>query len=119
MSDVVRDRESAYLAALERLLVGDPTPDALFVPIELAGVMVLDVLRARGMSVPGDLMLATTRDTGRAVLTNPPLTTLEWDYAELGRRAAEMLLDLIDGTRTAPCEEVVPTTVVPRGSTAA
>ena len=43
------------------------------------------------------------------------MTTLEWNFAELGRRAAEMLLDLIDGTRTAPCEEVVATTLVAAG----
>lgn len=117
VADVVLDREGAYLAALDRLLALDPAPDALFVPIELAGEMVLEVMRARGVSVPGDLLLATTRDTGRVVSTNPPLTTLEWNYAELGRRAAEMLLDLIGGSRTAPCEEVVGTTVVPREST--
>jgi DNA-binding LacI/PurR family transcriptional regulator len=46
------------------------------------------------------------------------LTTLEWNYPELGRRAAELLLDLIDGTAVAPCEIVVTTTVAPRASTA-
>ena len=117
MADVVRDREGAYLAAFDRLFADGAAPDALFVPIELAGVLTLDVLTARGMSVPGDLLLATTRDTGRAETTHPKLTTLEWDYAELGRRAANVLLDLLDGTRSAPCEDVVPTTVVARAST--
>lgn len=117
LADLARSRETAYLAALNRLLDRRPAPDALFVPIELAGVLVLSELAARGIGVPGDLMLATTHDTGRGVATLPPLTTLEWNYAELGRRAAEMLLDLIDGTRAAPCEEVVPTTLVPRAST--
>jgi hypothetical protein len=28
------------------------------------------------------------------------------------------MLDLIDGIRSAPCEEVVPTTLMPRASTA-
>ena len=88
-------------------------------PIELAGVTVLEVLQARGIGVPDDLLLATTHDTGRGLTTHPPMTTLEWNFAELGRRAAEMLLDLIDGTRKAPCEEVVPTTLVPRASTRA
>ena len=115
MAEVARGREAAYLAALDRLLTR--RPDALFVPIELAGVTVLEVLQARGISVPEHLLLATTQDTGRGLVTDPPLTTLEWDFAEIGRRAAEMLLDLIDGSRTAPCEEVVRTTLVPRAST--
>ena len=79
---------------------------------------VLEQLESRGIAVPDDLLLATTRDIGRGVTTVPPITTLEWNYAELGRRAATMLLDLIDGTRSAPCEEVVPTTLMPRASTA-
>ena len=117
MTDLARGREDAYRAALDRLLERRPAPDALFVPIELAGVRVLEELEGRRLAVPRDMMLATTHDTGRGVATTPQLTTLEWNYAELGRRAAEMLLDLIEGKRTAPCEEVVATTLVPRAST--
>ncbi len=118
MADLTRDPEASYQAALDRLLARRPTPDALFVPIELAGVMVLGELAARGVGVPEDLMLATTHDVGRGVETTPSLTSLEWNYAELGRRAAAMLLDVIEGVRVPPCEEVVPTTLVPRASTA-
>ena len=118
MADLTRDREASYLAALDRLLARRPAPDALFVPIELAGVMVLEELASRGIAVPDDVLLATTHDIGRGVATVPSITTLEWNYAELGRRAATMLLDLIDGTRSAPCEEIVPTTLMPRASTA-
>ena len=118
MTDLARGRDGAYLAALDRLLDRRPAPDALFVPIELAGVMVLEELASRGIAVPDDVLLATTHDIGRGVATVPQMTTLEWNYAELGRRAATMLLDLIDGTRSAPCEEVVPTTLMPRASTA-
>ena len=118
MTDLARGREEAYLGALDRLLDRRPAPDALFVPIELAGVMVLEELASRGIAVPDDVLLATTHDIGRGMTTVPSMTTLEWNYAELGRRAAAMLLDLIDGTRSAPCEEVVPTTLMPRASTA-
>ena len=78
----------------------------------------LQLLQARGLDVPGDVLLATTLDTGRGLGTTPQLTTLEWNYPELGRRAAELLLDLVDGSAVAPCEIVVPTTVAPRASTA-
>jgi DNA-binding LacI/PurR family transcriptional regulator len=118
MIDVLRDRSGSYAAALERILAKDPTPDALFVPIELAGVLILQLLEERGLTVPGELLLATTKDIGRTEQTQPPLTTLDWDYAELGRRAASLLLDLIDGARSAPCEDVIPTTISPRASTA-
>jgi DNA-binding LacI/PurR family transcriptional regulator len=116
--DIAVDREAAYLTALDRLLAARPSPDALFVPIELAGVLVLEVLHARGVAVPGDVMMSTTRDLGRVTITTPALTSLEWDFAELGRRAARLLIDLIDGRRSPPYEEVIDTTVVARASTA-
>lgn len=115
--DLAADRTTAYLTALDRLLASRPTPDALFVPLEIAGVTVLDGLLARGVSVPNDMLVSTTRDLGRVTTTAPPMTSLEWDFPEIGRRAAKMLLDLIDGTRTAPCEEVIATSLVPRAST--
>jgi DNA-binding LacI/PurR family transcriptional regulator len=115
--DLLADPDAAYAAGLGRIVARRPRPDALFVPIELAAMSILDLVKERGIAVPGDLMLATTRDAGRVTTTDPPVTTLEWDYPEIGRRAAQMLLDLIEGARSAPCEEVIETTVVPRAST--
>ena len=115
--DLAIDRTKAYLAALDRALGSKPPPDALFVPVEIAGVMVLDELLARGIGVPGEILISTTRDLGRVTTTTPPMTALEWDFHEIGSRAAKMLLDLIDGSRTAPCEEVVATSLVGRAST--
>jgi DNA-binding LacI/PurR family transcriptional regulator len=117
-ADLINDPNAAYDEGLDRILARRPRPDALFVPIELAGVSALEQLKDRGLRVPGDILLATTRDAGRITTTEPPVTTLEWNYPEIGRRAAQMLLDLIDGARAAPCEEVIGTTVVPRASTA-
>jgi DNA-binding LacI/PurR family transcriptional regulator len=114
--DLAVDRRKGYVSALDRLLDARPAPDALFVPIEMAGVLILEELSDRGVGVPDEILLATTRDLGRVDTTSPPLTALEWDLHEIGRRAAVMLLDLIDGARTAPCEEVVATAVVPRAS---
>jgi DNA-binding LacI/PurR family transcriptional regulator len=115
--DLATDRTKAYLTALDRLLRSTPAPDALFVPLEMAGVTILDEFVQRGVSVPDEMLLSTTRDIGRVTSTAPPMTALEWDFPEIGRRAAKMLLDLIDGTRAAPCEEVIPTSLVPRAST--
>jgi DNA-binding LacI/PurR family transcriptional regulator len=115
--DVMHGAEQAYEAALRRMLDRSPPPDALFVPIERVGVLVLDALQAAGLRVPDDIRLATTNDTGRGLQTSPQLTTLEWNYSELGRQAANLLLDLIDGTASAPCEIVVATTLAIRPST--
>jgi len=108
--------EPAYDDAVGRLLERG-RPGALFVPVELAGVRVLHTLQALGRRVPDDVLLATTYDTGRGRDTDPTLTSLEWNYQEMGRRAAALLFDLIEGAASAPCEIVVPTNLVPRAST--
>jgi DNA-binding LacI/PurR family transcriptional regulator len=114
---IVAGPEPAYDEAVQRLMERG-RPDALFVPVELAGVRALHALRGLGRRVPHDVLLATTHDIGRGSETDPQLTSLEWNYQEMGRRAAALLFDLIDGTASAPCEIVVPTTLVPRASTA-
>jgi DNA-binding LacI/PurR family transcriptional regulator len=115
--DLLRDAERAYDRLLHEVLGRSLRPDALFVPVELAGVRVLDAIQTAGLRVPDDILLATTTDSGRGLHTIPQLTTLDWNYQELGQRAASLLLDLIDGAASAPCEIVVPTTLAPRGST--
>ena len=117
LDDLQRDQDSAYGRAIAAMCDGTPRVDALFVPIELAAVFVLETLLRRGLRVPHDIMLATTSDTGRGLHTSPQLTTLEWNYQELGREATNLLLDLIDGAASAPCEIVVPTTLATRAST--
>jgi DNA-binding LacI/PurR family transcriptional regulator len=108
--------ESAVGEALDTLLADGC--DAVYAPIELLGMAVVGQLAQRNLSVPQDLRVATTHDAGRAAAADPALTTLSFDYVEMGRRAADLLLDLIEGRRTAPVRERVPTWVSPRASTA-
>lgn len=105
-------------AAVRTVLERD-RPDAIYAPLEMVGVAVHEALRALGVRIPDDVMTATTYDAGRSAATDPPMTTLSFDSAEMGRCAAGLLLDIIAGTRTAPAIEVVPTRVELRGSTGA
>jgi DNA-binding LacI/PurR family transcriptional regulator len=115
--DLLRDRIGAVADAVRRL-VDDPNPvDAIYAPVEQIGMATLQVLRARGARVPDDIMLATTNDAGRADTASPPVTTLDTDHRLMGRRATELLLDLIEGARAAPCLELVPTSISARRST--
>jgi DNA-binding LacI/PurR family transcriptional regulator len=104
--------------AVERLFDRAEAPDAVYVPLEIVGIDVHRVMRDMKLRIPDDVLLATTHDRGQALTTNPPITTIEWDYREVGRRAAMLLIDLVEGSRTAPYLEVVPGRVMPRASTA-
>lgn len=112
-----RKRENVIADAVLRLLEHHGA-DGLYAPIEHVGVAVEKTLLARGVRIPDDVLLVTTHDGGLAAAASPPITTLEFDHKEQGRRAATLLLDLIEGRRRAPAVELVPTKIVERASTA-
>jgi DNA-binding LacI/PurR family transcriptional regulator len=118
LAEIDRDAASAMAHAVEHLFDGTDAPDAVYVPLEIIGVDVHRVMRGMKLRIPDDVLLATTHDRGQALTTNPPITTIEWDYREVGRRAASLLIDLVEGSRAAPYLEVVPGRLMPRASTA-
>ena len=70
-------------------------PTALFVAAMdmLAGT--LRALRSNGLQPGRDIDLVAGSDSDLAELGTPPISALSWDRAEMGRHAAEMLLDRI------------------------
>lgn len=67
---------------------------------------VLAALRARGLSVPGDLSLVGYDDTRVAALTGVALTTVAQDPEALARSAAELAISRAEDP-SRPCTEVV------------
>ncbi len=116
LDDLVGDDDGSYLAASLDRLLGSGV-DAVYAPIEIIGIAAQRLIRSRGLDVPRDVMIATTLDGGRALHADPPLTTLTFDYPEMGRQAADLLLDLIAGARPSSTALRVPATVTPRAST--
>jgi DNA-binding LacI/PurR family transcriptional regulator len=113
-----RDEAGAMTRSVERLFDRAEAPDAVYVPLEVVGVEVHRAMLGMRLAIPDDVLLATTHDRGQARTANPPITTIEWDYREVGRRAASLLIDLVEGARSAPHLEVVPGRLVARASTA-
>jgi DNA-binding LacI/PurR family transcriptional regulator len=124
MSEVIdpaerdRDEAGAMTRSVEKLFDRTDGPDAVYAPLERVGVEAHRAMLGMRLAIPDDVLLATTHDRGQARTANPPITTIEWDYREVGRRAASLLIDLVEGTRSAPLLEVVPGRLVPRASTA-
>jgi len=118
LAELDRDEAGAMVRSVERLFDRTEAPDSVYVPLEIVGVEAHRAMLGMRLAIPGDVLLATTHDRGRALTANPAITTIEWDYREVGRRAASLLIDIVEGTRSAPHLEVVPGRVVPRASTA-
>jgi LacI family transcriptional regulator len=78
---------------------------------------VVDGLRESGRRVPDDVAVVGFDNWDvMAVASRPPLTTVDMRLQSLGQRAAELLLDSIDGR---PCAgaHAMPCALVVRGST--
>ncbi|MFO1282380.1 MAG: substrate-binding domain-containing protein [Burkholderiales bacterium] len=78
---------------------------------------VLRALRMRGLEIPRDLSLVAASDSDLAQLSVPPITVESWDYAEVGRIAAQLVLERIGSTAgTEPRRVLVPAELIQRGS---
>lgn len=73
-------------------------------------------LRARGLRVPEDVALAGYDDFGVSRLTTPGITTVHVPAEAIGRKAAEILFDLVEGTAPEPVHTVLPFDLVIRES---
>ncbi|TIT29390.1 MAG: LacI family transcriptional regulator, partial [Mesorhizobium sp.] len=60
-------------------------------------MVAIEWLTARGIAVPGDVSVVGFDGVPEAALSIPALTTIAQPIAEIGRRAARMILDF-DGT---------------------
>lgn len=107
---------SGYLAG--QRLAGRDDVTAVFVANDQMALGLLRAFREAGVDVPGQVSVAGFDDIPEAEFFSPPLTTVRQDFAEVGRRCIQVLLEQIDDRigQTAPV--VVPTTFVERASTA-
>ena len=108
-----------HRAALE-LLDEPEQPTALFVTSSVVMVGVLRALRERCVRIPEDLSVIGFDDAPWAPLANPPLTVIAQSGYSLGQRAAEIILETLEGTRKKLSAKVVrlPTRLIERESCA-
>lgn len=114
ISDQIEDHAKQGDVALESLWVAGVT--AIFCYNDITAVGVLSACYKRGLSVPGDLSVIGFDDIDIAAYTIPPLTTIHQPQLELGRRAMQMVLDILAGQT--PENQLIPTDLVVRQTTA-
>lgn len=92
-------------------------PDALFAADDWIAIGALRALRQRGLRVPDDIAVIGYSDIALAAIADPPLSTIHVPKRRLGKTAAKLLLDLINGAVEGPMQIVVSPTLVAREST--
>ncbi|HXW91691.1 MAG TPA: LacI family DNA-binding transcriptional regulator [Terriglobales bacterium] len=109
------DTESGYQAALQ-LLHMLPRPTAIFACNDLMAFGVLQAARELGLRCPEDLSIAGFDSLELTKFTAPPLTSVYQPGYQLGATAARLLMQRIDGLRSAPKRVLLPTELKKRNS---
>jgi len=79
--------------ALEAIFSSPTPPTAILAQSDRIAFIALDWLKARGLSVPGDISIVGFDGVPESATSIPPLTTVQQPIAEIGRRAVRAILD--------------------------
>jgi LacI family transcriptional regulator len=94
-----------------------PSFDAVFAANDRMAIGVVRALRRRGIDVPGTVEVVGFDDIELASLVEPPLTTVAQPAFEMGRQAAQILFQAIDGKRQLKKSLLLDPKLVVRGTT--
>ncbi|MFF5228979.1 LacI family DNA-binding transcriptional regulator [Dactylosporangium sp. NPDC000521] len=106
--------EASGAEAMRALLRSHPDLDAVVAANDNMAAGALRVLRDAGRAVPGDVAVVGFDDVPIALHTDPTLTTMHQPVQSLGREAARMLVELLDGAQ--PTSLILPAKLVVRES---
>jgi len=109
--------EGGFVCGGELLDLPDP-PSAIFAGSDQQAFGLYEAARQRGLRVPQDLSVVGFDDLPVARWVSPPLTTVRQPLAEMGRAAAQVLDDLIDGVPLRMNRVELSTELIVRESTA-
>lgn len=93
-------------------------PTALFCATDSIALTALRVLRQRGLQVPEDMSVAGHDDLPGAAQEHPALTTMRQPFAEIARRALDLLVDQERDITARGTHLLLPAELVIRASTA-
>lgn len=101
-----RDTAAAY-AQTEKLLDLKKPPTCILYPDDFACYGGVNAIRQRGLKVPEDISIVGFDGIRIARHIEPKLTTLKQDTKQLGMRAAEKVISLIENPKTTLIEQIV------------
>ncbi len=93
--------EEGGYQGMKELLSLSPYPTAVFAANDLMALGAMIAIREANLRIPEDIALIGIDDIPAARLVTPPLTTSSQMQENVGRRAAEMLFERIEGTAPA------------------
>jgi LacI family transcriptional regulator len=106
--------------AIDELMRTEPRPDAILTASDRITTSTMTLLHRKNIKIPQDVALVGFSNTVLADVLNPSLTSVHQPAFEIGRKATEMLLSIINSKR--PITEfenvILPTELFIRNSSA-
>ncbi len=108
------------LEVAREILSQDPRPTAVFTVTDHEALYVYEVAQELGLRIPEDLSVIGFADLDFAAKLHPPLTTMRQQPKEIGRRAAQRILERLEdeSADNTPTTVRVAAELIVRGSTA-
>lgn len=91
----------------------------VFAHNDLLAVGVISALRARGLDCPRDVSIVGYNDSPLTEFLDPPLSTVRMPVDEMGRLAAQRIVELVDGSTPSPSAVSLEPRLIARASTRA
>jgi LacI family transcriptional regulator len=110
------EEEGAH--ACHELLDASPDVTAIVAANDLMAIGCYDTLEQRGLRCPDDLSILGFNDMPFVGRLRPPLTSVRVPQREIGKVAADLLLEQLGGEDRGPTEILLEPTLMVRGSTA-
>jgi len=113
-----RMSSGSELAARALRVSEEERPTALFCANDLMAIGAMEYCKSVGLRVPDDVSIVGFDDLPFASLLTPRLTTVRQPAHDMGRRAAELLFDMLEGKEDVQPEGAFPVSVQVRDSVA-
>ncbi len=111
------DPDSGYAAALSLLDMDEP-PTAIYCMNDLMALGAIAAIHERGLRIPDDISVVGYDDMRFAPYTVPALTTMRAPESELGERAGELLISLMNKKTRKVKQQVLRSQLIIRNSCA-
>lgn len=107
ISNVILSSEGGYQGA-KALLKRTKDMTAIFCPNDLTAIGVMRALQENGLKIPADVSVISIDDIDMAQYLSPMLTTVHVPLDEMGKTAAKILIDRIQGGHSLPLRISLP-----------
>ncbi len=114
-----RYADSSGYSAMKKLLQGQPLPDGVFCYNDPVAIGAIKAISEAGLKIPEDIAVVGAGNVHYSDVLAVPLTTVDQGTVQIGRQAAELLMEQIGAKRKPRLRKVlIPPKLVVRQSTA-